>query len=76
MDLIVWSLNAIDQIISMRKVGNVTFAAGYAMDSWEKWRPLCIAILSVEDVEDVHIIGIMVTGFLLDLLKKGPPEFG
>ena len=35
------------------------------MDSWEKWRPLCLAILSVEDVEDVYIIGIMITGFLL-----------
>ena len=35
------------------------------MDSREKWRPFCLAILSVEDVEDVYIIGIMITGFLL-----------
>ena len=35
------------------------------MDSWKVWRPLCLAILSVEDVEDVYIIGMMITGFLL-----------
>ena len=72
MDLIGWSLNAIDQIFSTRKLGkgepvcpDGAFAAGYTMDSWEKWRPLCLALLSVEDVEDVYIIGIMVTSFLL-----------
>ena len=37
----------------------------YMLDSWKEWRPLCLAILSVEDVEDVYIIGIMITGFLL-----------
>ena len=26
---------------------------------------MCLAILSVEDVEDVYIIGMMITGFLL-----------
>ena len=72
MDLIGWSLNAIDQIFSTRKQGqgepacpDGTFAAGYMMDSWKEWRPLCLAILSVEDVEDVYIIGMMITGFLL-----------
>ena len=72
MDLIGWSLNAIDQIFSTRKQGqgepacpDGTFAAGYMMDSWKVWRPLCLAILSVEDVEDVYIIGMMITGFLL-----------
>ena len=33
--------------------------------SWKKWNTVCLSILSVEDVEDVYIIGIMVTGFLL-----------
>ena len=72
MDLIGWSLNAIDQIFSTRKQGqgepacpDGTFAAGYMMDSWKEWRPLCLAILSVEDVEDVYIIGMMLAGFLL-----------
>ena len=72
MDLIGWSLNAIDQIFSTRKQGqgepacpDGTFAAGYMMDSWKEWRPLCLAILSVEDVEDVYIIGLMIAGFLL-----------
>ena len=35
------------------------------MDSWKEWRVMCLSILSVEDVEDVYIIGIMITGFLL-----------
>ena len=72
MDLISWSLNAIDQIFSTKRLGkgepacpDGTFAAGYTMDSWEKWRIVCLSILSVEDVEDVYIIGIMITGILL-----------
>lgn len=35
------------------------------MDSWEKWSIVCLLILSVEDVEDVYIIGIMITCILL-----------
>ena len=74
MDRIGRSLNAIDTIFSMGKgelgkgeptCPDGTPAAGYTMDSWEKWRPLCLAMLSVEDVEDVYIIVIMITGFLL-----------
>ena len=72
MDLIGWSLNAIVQNFSTRKPGigepacpGGTFSARFTMDSWAKWRPLCLAVLSVEDVEDVYIIGIMITGFLL-----------
>ena len=42
-----------------------TLAAGYAMDSWEKWRPVCLAALSVEDIEDVYIFGAIVTGVSL-----------
>src|SRR4029434_3760124 len=60
MDLINWSLNEIDTIFSMRSLGSGepdcpagTFAAGYSMDAWEKWRVVCLAALSV------------ITGFLL-----------
>ena len=72
MDLVSWSLNAIDQIFSTRRSGkgepacpDGTHAAGYAMDSWQEWKIVCLGIPSVEDVEDVYIIGIMMTGFLL-----------
>ncbi|KAJ8254339.1 hypothetical protein COCON_G00209510 [Conger conger] len=37
----------------------------YMMDSYEVPRVVCLSILSVEDIEDVYIIGIMITGFLL-----------
>jgi len=42
-----------------------TFAAGYMRNSWEKWRVLCLAILSVEDIEDLYIFGTMITSYLL-----------
>ncbi|KAK5618642.1 hypothetical protein CRENBAI_014604 [Crenichthys baileyi] len=42
-----------------------TFFSGYTMDSWQKWRIVCLSILSVEDVEDVYIIECLITGFLL-----------
>ncbi|KAK5607814.1 hypothetical protein CRENBAI_010819, partial [Crenichthys baileyi] len=35
------------------------------MYSWQKWRIVCLSILSVEDVEDVYTIGCLITGFLL-----------
>jgi len=60
MELVNWSLNAIDKIFSTRSSGSGelvcpdgTFAAGYMRGSWEKWRVLCLAILSVEDIEDL-----------------------
>ncbi|KAL1268550.1 hypothetical protein QQF64_033913 [Cirrhinus molitorella] len=72
MDLINWSLNAIETIFSKRSVGSGepdcpagTFAAGYTMDAWEKWRVVCLAALSVEDVEDIYLFGTMITGLLL-----------
>ena len=62
MELIKWSLNAIDTIFSTRSTGSGepacpdgTFAAGYTMDAWDGWRVVCLAALSVEDVEDVYI---------------------
>ncbi|CAM4574358.1 unnamed protein product [Leuciscus chuanchicus] len=62
MDLINWSLNAIDTIFSTRSLGSGepdcpagTFAAGYTMDAWERWQVVCLAALSVEDIEDIPI---------------------
>ncbi|XP_073704704.1 uncharacterized protein [Garra rufa] len=72
MDLINWSLNAIDTIFSTRSLGSGepncpagTFAAGYVMDGWEKWRVMCLAALSLEDIEDIYLFGTLITGFLL-----------
>ncbi len=68
MDLINWSLNAIDTI---RNLGfgepdcpDGTFAAGYTMDAWERWRIVCLAPLSVEDIEDIYLFGTVITGRL------------
>ncbi len=72
MDLINWSLNAIDTIFSTRSLGSGepvcpdgTFAAGYTMDAWERWRIVCLAALSVEDSEDIYLFGTMITCLLL-----------
>ncbi|MED6250275.1 hypothetical protein ATANTOWER_028274 [Ataeniobius toweri] len=72
MDLVSWSLNAIDQIFSMGRQGKEepscpkgTFFSGYTMDSWQKRRIVCLTMMSVENVEDVYIIGFLITGFLL-----------
>ena len=72
MKLISWSLNAIDKIISTRSVGSGepvcpdgTFAAGYARDVWNNWQVLCLAVLSVEDIEDVYLFGFKIAGHLL-----------
>ncbi|MEQ2231543.1 hypothetical protein ILYODFUR_001492 [Ilyodon furcidens] len=35
------------------------------MDSWQKWRIVCLSIMSVEDVEEMYIIGCLISGFLL-----------
>ncbi len=69
MDLINWSLNAIDTIFSTRSLGSGepdgTFAAGYTMDAWKRWSIVCLAALSVEDIEDIYLFGTMITGLLL-----------
>ncbi len=72
MDLINSSLNAIDTIFSTRSLGSGepdcpdgTSAAGYTMDAWERWRIVCLAALSVEDIEDIYLFGTMITGLLL-----------
>ncbi len=72
MDLINWSLSAIDTIFSTRKLGSGEpvcpdgmFAAGYTRDAWERWQIVCLAALSVEDIEDIYLFGTMITGLLL-----------
>ncbi len=72
MDLINWSLSAIDTIFSTRSLGSGepvcpdgTFAAGYTRDAWERWQIVCLAALSVEDIEDIYLFGTMITGILL-----------
>uniref|UniRef100_A0A1A8UID5 Uncharacterized protein n=2 Tax=Nothobranchius TaxID=28779 RepID=A0A1A8UID5_NOTFU len=72
MDLINWSFNAIDKIFSTMRTEEgaptcpqVTHAAGYMFDSWREWKIVCLSQLSIEDVEDVWIFGLMITGFLL-----------
>ncbi len=72
MDLINWSLSAIDTIFSTRSLGSGepvcpdgTFAAGYTRDAWEKWQIVCLAALSVEDAEDIYLFGTMITGIML-----------
>ena len=72
MDLIRWSLSAIDKIFSTRSAGlgdpacpDGTFTAGYVRDSWSEWRPMCLAVLSVEDIEAIWIFGLLATSLLL-----------
>ncbi|MED6285378.1 hypothetical protein CHARACLAT_028693 [Characodon lateralis] len=72
MDLVSSSLNALDQIFSTGRQGKVepscpdgTFFSRYAMDSWQQWKIVCLTTMSVEDVEDLYIIGFLITGFLL-----------
>ena len=72
MELVNWCLNAIDKIFSTRSSGSGelvcpdgTFGAGYMRDSWEEWRVVCLAILSIEDIEDLYIFGTMITGYQL-----------
>uniref|UniRef100_A0A1A8KM54 Uncharacterized protein n=1 Tax=Nothobranchius kuhntae TaxID=321403 RepID=A0A1A8KM54_NOTKU len=72
MDLVSWSLNAIDNIFSTMRTGegapgcpSGTEPAGYIMDSWKQWNLICLSQLSVEDSEDVWIFVVLVSGFLL-----------
>ncbi len=79
MDLINWSLSAIDTIFSTRSLGSGepvcpdgTFAAGYMRDAWERWQIMCLAALSVEDAEDIYLFGTMITGILLFWIRLYP----
>ncbi|MEQ2235121.1 hypothetical protein ILYODFUR_038420 [Ilyodon furcidens] len=35
------------------------------MDSWQQWKIVCLTTMSVADVENVYIFGLLITGFLL-----------
>ncbi|MEQ2225985.1 hypothetical protein ILYODFUR_023117 [Ilyodon furcidens] len=35
------------------------------MDSWQQWKIVCLTTTLVEDVENVYILGLLITGFLL-----------
>ncbi len=79
MDLINWSLSAIDTIFSTRSLGSGepvcpdgTFAAGYTRDAWEKWQIVCLAALSDEDAEDIYLFGTMITGILRFRIRLYP----
>lgn len=75
MDLISWSLKAIDKNITRHvDLGEATcsdgkFAKGYVMDSWERWRIARFLTLSVEDVYIFTTLIIVLTligfGFIL-----------
>src|SRR4029434_6040597 len=54
----------------VRVRGNMSVLPGrsqlvHMMDAWEQWRVVCLAALSVEDVEDIYVFGTVITGFLL-----------
>ena len=65
--LINWSMNAIDTVFSTGKAGaedpscpGGCFASGYVRDSYKKWQPICLNLLSVEDSEDLYIFGLLI----------------
>ncbi|MED6273603.1 hypothetical protein CHARACLAT_008127 [Characodon lateralis] len=41
------------------------FFSGYTMDSWQQWKIVCLTAMSVADVENLYIFGLLITGFLL-----------
>ena len=70
--LVDWSLSAIDTIFSTRKAATEgaacpegTFDSGAVQDSWGKYRPLCLTMLTVEDSEDIWLFSLDVAGFLI-----------
>ena len=72
MDLVGWSLNTFDNIFSTQRQGagaascpSGTHPAGFTSDAWNKWKVLCLSVLSVEDAVDPYLFGFMITGFLL-----------
>ncbi len=62
-----WSLNAIDTIETWVS-GNLTALTERSQPAircvWERWRIVCLAALSVEDI-DIYLFGTMITGILL-----------
>ncbi len=63
-----WSLNAIDTIETWVS-GHLTALTERSQPAiydgaWERWRIVCLAALSVEDI-DIYLFGTMITGILL-----------
>lgn len=45
-----------------------TFAAEYVMGKWQKWHVVCLANLSMEDMEeDLYLFGTLITSLLIGL---------
>ena len=75
MEIVSWTASLIDTIFSPRKQpaserrcpqGTDTY--GYTEDGWGRWRPLCLAPLNIEDMEDVVNMGLHVTSIAILLL--------
>ncbi|ROI16509.1 hypothetical protein DPX16_0070 [Anabarilius grahami] len=43
----------------------MSFIVAYVWLTGERWRVVCLAALSVEDIEDIYLFGTMITGLLL-----------
>ena len=72
MDLLSWSLNAIDTIWSPRKQGpsepncpDGTQPSGYLIDYSNTWRQFCLSNLQIEDVEDVFVAILILINYVL-----------
>lgn len=46
--------------MDLLKLVSETFHGSYMMDFWWKWKIMRLSLLSMEDAEDIYIIGIMV----------------
>ena len=72
MDLVSWSLSTLDKIFGTRSEAPGeppcpagTFHAGYARDAWNNWKVICLEQLSIEDIEDIYLFGLIIVGFSL-----------
>ncbi|KAL6461744.1 hypothetical protein MHYP_G00298890 [Metynnis hypsauchen] len=45
------------------------------MDAWERWRDVCLATLSVEDIEDIYLFGTLITGVCMCVGQVTLPIF-
>ena len=77
MDLINWSLSAVDTIFSARKTRDNnrcpadTFPSGVAQDAWGRWQNICLHNLSIADPEDVIIVVLVIIGVIILLAATG-----
>ena len=71
-NVIDWSFGALDTIFSTKKTAagetpcpQGTFLSGYGLTAWKKWTEICLAPLSVENVEQVWILSFLIISSLL-----------